>query len=374
MIVLLSLMLVLAALPLGVALANLRLLRTPGGTPTHRVSVLIPARNEEGNIGTVVASALANDHPDFEVVVLDDHSTDATAEIVRAMAQSDRRVRLELAPPLPAGWCGKQHACHVLGQRASGDLFLFVDADVTLASDALHRIDGFMSARPSVGLASGVPRQTAASMAELLTVPMINFLLLGYLPLWIMRRRPADPSLAAGCGQLMAVRREPYLRAGGHEPIRTTMHDGLKLPRLLRRSGVATDLFDGTAVAACRMYKGWRQVWGGFSKNAAEGMATWRSLPVWTVLLGGGHLLPFLLVPIFLVRGTSDLRLVLALCACLASLAARLVIGHRVRDDKLAALFHPAGVVVTLAIQWTALAGLRRNKAAVWRGRSYPGG
>ena len=103
----------------------------------HGVSVLIPARNEEANIRDTLGAVLANRGSDFEVIILDDHSTDDTAEIVSEFARRDARIRLEFAPPLPAGWCGKQHACHVLAKLARHPLLVFIDADVRLASEAL---------------------------------------------------------------------------------------------------------------------------------------------------------------------------------------------------------------------------------------------
>lgn len=114
--------------------------RNPAGT-----SVLIPARNEEANIGPAVRSILESTAAPIEVIVLDDASTDRTAQIVREIARSDRRVRIETAPPLPPGWCGKQHACDVLARLASHPILIFVDADVRLKPDAIARMTGFLS-------------------------------------------------------------------------------------------------------------------------------------------------------------------------------------------------------------------------------------
>ncbi len=127
--------LVMAAIPCGLFLANLSVYRplakSRSKTP-QSVSVLIPARNEEQNIRATLAAVLANREIDFEVIVLDDHSTDDTAKIISEMSAQDSRVRLEIAPPLSAGWCGKQHACHVLAQHARHPLLVFIDADVRL--------------------------------------------------------------------------------------------------------------------------------------------------------------------------------------------------------------------------------------------------
>src|SRR5919112_660742 len=130
------------------------------------------------------------------------------------------------------------------------------------------------------------------SLGELLTVPTINLLLLGYLPMGFMRLS-RDPGLGAACGQLMLVERDAYRASGGHAAIHARIHDGIQLARLFRRKGFMTDLMPGENLASCRMYARFDEAWNGFAKNAHEGMATPVGLPVWTVLLLGGHILPF---------------------------------------------------------------------------------
>ena len=233
--------LVLAAIPCGLFLANLpayRRLAKRNLKSIRPVSVLVPARNEGRNIRATLAAALANRGIEFEVVVLDDHSTDDTANIVSGLAARDPRLRLETAPSLPAGWCGKQHACHVLAQRARHPLLVFIDADVRLASDALVRMADFMG-ESDAALASGVPRQELGTFSERLLIPLIHFILLGFLPMRAMRRTTA-PAFSAGCGQLFIARREAYQISGGHAQLRDSLHDGIKLPRVFRRAGYGT--------------------------------------------------------------------------------------------------------------------------------------
>src|SRR5271155_2927928 len=133
-----------ALIPVLLFSVNIWLFRRPGRPWNKRllppVSVLIPARNEEKSIGTTLKTVLASRGVDFEVIVLDDGSTDRTAEIVRALAEKNPRLRLETAPPLPEGWTGKQHACWVLASLARHDVFLFLDADVRVASEAIYRM------------------------------------------------------------------------------------------------------------------------------------------------------------------------------------------------------------------------------------------
>ncbi|WP_174301142.1 glycosyltransferase family 2 protein, partial [Caulobacter sp. S45] len=300
MLILAGVLLAMAGLPTAMTVLNLLALRKPAPAPAGtRVAVLIPARDEAAGIAACVEAALASTAVGLEVVVLDDHSADATAAIVAHLARADPRLRLVAAPPLPAGWSGKQHACHVLSRLTDAPLLLFLDADVRLQPDAAARLVGALARSD---LVSGVPRQEMVSLPELLVIPMINALLLGYLPIPLARRFP-KPALAAGCGQMIAVRADAYARSGGHAAIRTSLHDGLTLPRLFRAAGLRTDLVAGAGLATCRMYTGWRAVVRGATKNAAEGLAKPGALPVWTVLLLGGHVAPWLLLAAALAGG-----------------------------------------------------------------------
>lgn len=348
--------------PVLLALVNLRLYRPPPRAAGHpALSVLIPARNEEANIADAVACVLASEGVEVEVVVLDDASTDRTPEILAGIA--DPRLYVVQPPPLPPGWSGKQHACWQLSQHARHEVMVFVDADVRLAPDALSRIAGHMQRHPEQGLASGFPRQVTVTPLERLLLPLIHFLLLGYLPMAAMARH-GSPALGAGCGQLFVARREAYRRAGGHAEIRASLHDGVTLPRAFRRAGIMTGLFDAAPFARCRMYASAAQVWEGLSKNATEGMAKPAALPAWTVLLGGGFVLPAVL----LVLAPSFP----AAAALVLGVGLRLVLAARFRQDRISALLHPAGIAVLLLLQWNALVRAARGQPATWRGRAYP--
>ena len=347
--------------PVALALWNLALYRRPAparGRPA--VSVLIPARNEAANIADAVACVLASRGVEVELVVLDDASTDATPAILAAIA--DPRLRVSHAPALPPGWSGKQHACAALARLARHELMVFVDADVRLAPDALSRMAGFMQ-RHDVGLASGFPRQVTLTWSERLLLPLIHFLLLGYLPMAAMRRS-VSPGFGAACGQLVIVRRDAYERAGGHGAIRASLHDGITLPRAFRRAGAMTGLFDASGFASCRMYSSAAQVWEGLTKNATEGMASARALPVWTVVLGVGQVLPAALLLLHPGPATA--------AAAAAGIGLRLVLAARFRQPVLGALLHPVGVAALLVVQWAALLRAARGRPSTWRGRAYP--
>jgi hypothetical protein len=360
-------LLMFSALPAVLAVMNLAALR---GTPRHRpktaalVSILIPARNEAANIGPALDAALASTDVPVEVLVMNDGSTDQTAAIVNAYAIRDARVRLLTAPPLEDGWTGKVHACHHLSEAAAGTHFLFVDADVRLAPHAAATLVGHAQASDAQ-LVSAVPRQIMKSPGELLTVPTINFLLFGYLPMGFMRRS-RDPGLGAACGQLILAERETYRATGGHAAIRCLLHDGIQLARLFRRNGFMTDLVPGDRLASCRMYAGFNEAWAGFAKNAHEGMATPVGLPIWTTLLLSGHVLPFGLL---IVDPTLPIIL-----AALLSMSTRAIVTLATRENPLSIPLHPFTILVGLAIQWSVLLRIGTGHKAGWKGRLYPVG
>lgn len=382
-----------ALIPAALYAVNLTVYRPPavvagrGGSPSRgnldpdladpdlpAVSVLIPARDEERSIGGAVEAVLASRGVELEVVVLDDGSRDRTARIVRDLAARDPRVRLETAPPLAAGWCGKQHACAVLASHARHDVLAFLDADVRLAPDGLARAVGFLEAG-GASLVSGFPRQATGSWMERTVIPLIHFILLGFLPMWRMRSS-RTPAYGAGCGQLFVARRPDYEAMGGHGAIRESLHDGVKLPRAFRRAGFATDLFDATEVATCRMYHDARGVWNGLAKNATEGLAAPAAIVPWTLLLGLGQVLPPLLLAALGMAAAAgaDLpprALGLAALATAGSYLPRLDAARRFRQSWRGALLHPLGVVLLLAIQWTALGRKLLGRPAAWKGRSY---
>ena len=367
--------LLLAAIPALLTLFNLKVfLPAPeqgGRMNKPAVSVLVPARNEAAAIEPCVRAILASRDVDLEVVVLDDASTDGTDAIVRQLAEQDARVRLIRGRPLPSGWCGKQHACAQLAEAATHETWVFLDTDVLLSTDAVGRCVAFLDASQA-SLVSGFPRQMTGSFLEWLLLPLIHFVLLGFLPI-ARSRMDNSPGLAAGCGQLFITRRGDYLRAGGHTAIRASLHDGIKLPRAFRRAGLRTDIFDATDIASCRMYTRSLDVWKGLSKNATEGIGSPATIVPFTILLAGGQMLPWVLVAWGLATGWQGWpawTVAAALVAVALSSLPRILAAGRFRQSFASVLAHPLGVLVFLAIQWVALGRRLLGLQTSWRGRS----
>ncbi len=371
---------------------NLWRYRVPAAASTdghYAISVLIPARNEEANIGEALRCVLESRGVALEVLVLDDDSEDRTGEIVRAIAAEDARVRLVRGRGLPPGWNGKQHACDVLAGEASLPLMAFLDADVRVQPELLARMAAFRE-RTGAALVSGFPRLITVTWLEQLLLPLIHFVLLGFLPMGGMRKS-TKPSFAAGCGQFMLVDRKAYRASGGHGAIRETMHDGLLLPRVLRRAGYRTDIADITGLAQVRMYDSAAKVWSGLAKNATEGIATAGKIVPLSLILLLGQVVPAVLSVVLLLvlcwvvlfggsRGMdvnltqpreSSLAIALLALGFSASYLPRLLAVRRFNQPLRSALLHPVGVLLLLGVQWYALARKVFGRPVGWRQRTY---
>jgi len=359
-----SVALVLAAIPAALFVWNLLYFRRlpEAEQADEAVSVLIPARNEEASIAAALECVLASEGVELEVVVCDDGSEDRTAAIVEELAERDQRVRLIRGSALPSGWCGKQFACHTLGAAAKHPVLCFLDADVRLAPDALRKMTQALGTR-RLSLLSGFPHQVTETFAERLLIPLIHFVLLGYLPM-AFASWTGSPAFASGCGQLMMVRADDYRSVGGHGAIRESLHDGIRLPRAFRANGLQTDVFDATDLAECRMYRDAREVWFGLAKNAVEGMAAPVAIFVFTTLLAGGQLLPWALA------AASGWNATLAAAVGLNYLP-RVLGALRFRQSWSGAALHPAGILGLLAIQWYARVRAWAGRPATWKARNY---
>lgn len=358
----------LAVIPYGLGIWNLFLFRAPkpasGSVPP--VSILMPARNEEARIRPALETISETEGVEFELIVADDSSTDRTAEIVQSFAQNDPRIKLVTTPPLPEGWGGKNNACYFLSTQASHEHMIFIDADMIVSPDCFARLSAHL-ANNEPALISGIPLQETVTFWERVVIPTIHVMMLGYLP-FIGMRNSKSPGFGAAVGQIIGVRKTEYERVGGHEPIKATMHDGVQLARLFRRNGIMTDLVNVTDLCATRMYENVAGIWAGFMKNAHEGIATPIALPIWTVLLVGGHILPVILAIIAFATGREP---AVALAACLLIFSFRLLLALRYHQSLLGALLHPLGVGFMVVLNWIALFRRMAGRTVSWRDRAY---
>ena len=197
--------------------------------------------------------------------MLDDNSKDGTAAIVGEMAARDGRLRLFRGLPLPEDWAGKPFACHQLSQRARGSWLLFVDADTTHAPDMLRSVLA-LAMETKASLFSGFPRQVAASLPLKIVMPLMYFVIMGWLPIWWLQRPGrARPSLAIG--QFMLFPAAEYRRIGGHKVVQARIVEDVWLGIETSRRGGRHVVADLSTVVSCNMYRSLGEAWRGLGRS-----------------------------------------------------------------------------------------------------------
>jgi hypothetical protein len=345
------------------ALVNLRDLRVPDDDPPpvpETVSVLLPVRDEEGRVGACLVSVLDQIRVDrLEVLVLDDGSSDRTADVVRSIAATDPRVRLLTGgAEVPRGWLGKTWACHRLAAEARGTALVFVDADVRFAPHAIAAAVSLLR-RSGLDLVSPYPRQLALTLGERLVQPLLQWSFLSTLPLRAAERSPRS-SLSAANGQFLAVDTATYERAGGHAAVRGEVLDDVALLRAVKRAGGRGVVVDGTRLATCRMYEDWPDLRDGYTKSLWSAFGSQRGAAV----VVAGLAVCFVVPPLAALRGS-----VTGFGGYVAAVVGRYAVAERTGGRSLPdSLAHPASVVVfgwLTARSWRA----RRRGELTWRGR-----
>jgi chlorobactene glucosyltransferase len=339
------------------------------------VSIIIPARNEAGTIETVVRSVLASQYRPFELLVVDDRSTDETATTVERLAAADRRVRLVRGTPLPGGWYGKPWACEQGFRAASGELLLFTDADTRHAPELLGRAVAALR-REHADLVTVAPRQLCLGFWERVIMPQIWLLLgLRYHPRRVNRARRARDVIANG--QFILTSRAAYESVGGHGAVRHEVAEDLALAQTYLRHGCRLHFAFAERLMETRMYQNLRDILEGWSKNVYLGGR--RSFPdepilraLVPVMLAAATVF-WLIPPAVLSAGAlgadvADLRVAAMVATGLSALFWALV-SYGMKIPVLYGLLYPAGAAMALYI--FARSTWRGSRRVEWRGRVY---
>lgn len=348
--------------------AGMRLLRDVQPLPDADlplVSVVVGARDEERNIREAMNSMLAQDLPRFELVVVDDRSTDRTGEILEAISAADPRLRVAHVAELPKGWLGKNHALEVGAATASGELILFTDADIVMAPDTVRRAASYFVRE----------RLDHLTLAPRLDMP--GFLLKGFGVLFgicfLLFSRPwkaRDPrsSSHVGIGAFNMVRASSYRRVGTHRAIAMRPDDDMKLGKIFKKNGFRQDILVGVDHVSVEWYRTIPEAIRGLRKNGFAGLDYRISMVILaTVMQLVCFIFPF--VALFITTGPTRLLFALAVALMLG------IYGGAAREQRAAVwggIAIPLLSLLFIAVVWNATIYALVHRGIEWRGTHYP--
>jgi glycosyltransferase involved in cell wall biosynthesis len=339
------------------------------------VSVVIPARNEARNIQQCVRSVLTANYPNFEVIVVDDHSTDGTGDLARAIAARDARVHVIQNPDLPDGWFGKQWACQNGAAASRGELICFADADTTQSSDLITRSVNAIQRR-GADLFSVAGKQEVGTFWERLIQPMIfSIMLARYGGTESVTNSPRVSDKIAN-GQCLFVRREVYDSFGGHGLVKSHVADDMMMAQRFFARGKKVVLMEGVDQLSTRMYTSLSELVHGWGKNVFAGGRD--SVPLGIL---GQIFFPFLLLLTPLISLAPPVVLLASIVIVMPpgvdlwaaiSTVALLVwwafVYRELDESPLYALLTPIGAAVLFYIF---LRAVLRGRRVAWKGREY---
>lgn len=336
----------------------------PTADPLPGVSIVIAARDEERHVESAVRSLLALDYPDYELIVVDDRSTDRTPAILSAIARESARLKVVTVTELPAGWLGKNHALQLGASRATKELILFADGDVIMGKTSLRKAVHLVQRERADNI-------TVAPELVLPSVPLslvINYgFLYGALVLRPWKTHDPNSSASAGIGAFNMLRASSYRAIGRHERIRLRPDDDLMLGKLIKRGGFRQIVALGLDEIRIEWYRTLREAVHGFRKNAFAAVGYSVTLATAVTLLNLAGVWPWLAV-----WTTSGAERALYVITVLAWMAAFIYHGARQRLRPWLAPFYPIAALISAYIVVAAVGRTLLRGGIEWRGTFYP--
>lgn len=333
------------------------------------VSVCVAARNEERDLQTCLTSLLNQDYPNYEVIVVDDNSTDRTPQIIEELGKQYPHLKPIRGEPLPEGWYGKPFALHQASERAQGTLLLFTDADPVFEPHALASAVHFLETR-GVDLVTLMPRAVFGSFWERAVQPIVFGLIAGLTRF----RRANDPKdgHAMGFGAFILMKRDLYRRIGGHGAVRQRILEDITLVRTAKQNGAKICVADGKHLFSIRMYHSLKEIWEGWRKNVF--LAFKQSVPrtlFYAALILGFTVTPWLL---FLYHAWADSGAwmqSLSTVGLLVMLFSEVSLCEELGLSGWNIWILPLGGLVVSGILLNSMIHVLFKKQSMWRGRRY---
>jgi len=345
-----------------------------------KVTICIPARNEESTIKQCVTSACWQNHNNFEVLVLDDESNDETPRLLSALCKHyPELLTVHSGSAKPQDWLGKNWACHQLFRKADGKIIIFIDADTLLEPDFIQKTVHTLE-KEDLDFATVWPQQQMKTFWEKLLVPMVYHTLLTALPAkyvsehpwWIPKKlhHKTTPLFAAACGQCMIFTRTAYLECGGHKRVKSEIVEDVAIAKNIKKAGLKMKMFHGLKSITCRMYLTENEIRNGFRKNFLAGFGY--NIPLF-LLVSFLHWIVFIFPYIYMIVALflkNYTLLTFSIICCLLIYMQRFYVDKWFGWEKKYSLLHPFGVLWYQFLALLTLTDYFGDRSVKWKERA----
>jgi len=339
-------------------------------TNQPKISVCVPARNEERGIEACLQSLLDQDYSNFEVIAVNDHSTDCTGNIMKALAEENSRLKVLEGADLPEGWLGKPFALHQAFKVAQGEYLLFTDADPVFKSTALNTAVHVMRER-ELDVLTLMPQAEFGSFWERAVQPVI----FGFIASLTRFKNVNDPNhkSAMGFGAFLMFRRSAYEKIGGHEAGKADVLEDVLIAKRAKRAGLKLLVADAKHLFSIRMYFGLKEIWFGWQKNMFLAMRGSVVRATYHVLVVLGFLFtPYVILAVNIFEQTGWFSIGAALAGVVMVSAAAYKTCDELGLHRNTAGLFPLGALIMAAIMANSMFHTLVRKKTQWRGRVYP--
>ncbi len=334
-------------------------------TKNNNLSILIPARNEEKNIENCINSVIETNNNYTEILVYDDHSTDSTADVIKKISQSNKKVKIAKTLKLEKGWTGKSFACYQLAKQSSSEWIIFIDADTTVMKDLSQFIS--YSEENNLSMLSAWPKIEMKSITEKIFMPLLNFIVFTTCPMLIARKINSD-NLGLAHGACILFQKETYMKLGGHNLVKNDLFEDTRLARIFRQKGKKTYCINGSKIISVNMYDSFSSIWNGFKKNYYPSFTKDSSFFFFQSIF----IISYFVAP--LIYTTSiilNLNKILGIVLLAINFVPIILINLKFKYNFLSIFTQPVGILAMFILGIDSWKNMKFGKGLAWKDRIY---
>tara|TARA_Y100001936_G_scaffold229029_1_gene250754 strand:- start:4432 stop:5571 length:1140 start_codon:yes stop_codon:yes gene_type:complete len=333
----------------------------------NKVSVLIPARNEEKNIEKCVNSIIEQGEIVEEILVYNDHSTDKTEKIIKSLVKKYKNiVKQTETKNLPEGWLGKNYACHRLAISSKSEYILFVDADTTLKNKAISNLYKICT-KSDNSMISAWPKIVMKTKIEKLLMPILNLIVFTIFP-YIISTKINLPNLGLAHGACIFFNKKTYLKLGGHKLVKNNFFEDTSLAKKWRTFGEKSKIINGENIITVRMYKSFNEITEGFTKNFYPALGSVIRFFIFQVYFFVAYILFPILILVFVFQSKVD---ILFFIVIFLSYLPRIIINLKFRYGITSLVVNPLSIIIMLYIGFRSYYHSLIKKNITWKKRIY---